>query len=87
MFDNTKYIIAEQYDGTELPVIFPHLINHSDIRCPGKVVSAGFCQIFADGVNLVSVAVFGKSDSLKMDSRPEDKEIIEKWLNRWKTDY
>jgi hypothetical protein len=87
MFDDTKYIIVDQ-QGTELPVIFPHLINHSDMRHAGKVVSAGFCQIFAsDADKKVSVAVGGKSDSLKINSRPEDKEIIERWLNRWQRDY
>jgi len=87
MFDNTKYIIVDQ-EGIELPVIFPHLINHSDMRHAGKVVSAGFCQMYAtDGENTVSVCVFGKSESLKLESRPEDKEIIEEWLNRWKRDY
>ena len=86
MFLDYKYIIVDNGEsGTEIPIIFSYRIAHSNIAqgYVGKVVSAGFCQIFADGVNLVSVAVFGKSDSLKMESRGfVDAEIIKKELNR-----
>jgi len=50
----------------------------------GKVISAGFCQIDLETGN---ICVFGKSDTLKVESRLEDAEIIHRELNRWKTDY
>ena len=86
MFDNTKYIIVER-NGNEIPVLFSASINHCDMRV-GKVVSAGFCQVFTGtGAKDVSVCCFGKSESLNIEARREDKEIIERELNRWKKDF
>jgi len=86
MFNNTKYIIVDYGFTGEFPILFPYMINHSDVSngYVGEVVSAGFVQVDLEtGV----VSVFGKSDSLKIESRPEDAEIIKRELNKWKTDY
>jgi len=83
MFLDYKYIIVDNGEsGTEIPIIFSYRIAHSNIAqgYVGKVVSAGFCQI-----NLENgyVGCFGKSQSLKLESRGfVDAEIIKKELNR-----
>ena len=83
-----KYIVMQHDDGTEVPIIFP---NHPDfthatlfdmvrrVKTPGAnwkkcfinpVVSAGF-------IELESMKCYGRSESLNVDSRPEeDAELI-----------
>jgi hypothetical protein len=84
-----KYVIVD-VGGLELPIIFPDIINHSQFKgwCP---VSAGEVQLYgANGQlegaccceNAIDVSVFGKSVTLELKSRPEDKEIIERELMR-----
>lgn len=81
-----KYLILRDKFNKEFPVIWPILLdnwesgishrqmskvhNVNDVR----VVSAGFCTI---GNN---VTANGKSESLRMDSRPEDQAIIQQFF-------
>ena len=84
MFRDTKYIIVDNGEnGTEIPIIFSNLLSHNDIAqgYVGKVISAGFCQI---DIETGFVEAFGKSDTLKIESRPQDTEIIKRELNNWK---
>ena len=70
-----KYIIVKGYI-CEMPFLFPRLVDHDDfyemIKSEGPVVSAGF-------VNEEGYA-HGKSTSLKIGSRPQDTEIIDRFM-------
>jgi len=69
-----KYIIFE-WNGLNVPVIFSPLIGHDEIQIPAtyKPVSAGFVQISFD---FKEYNCFGKSETLKLNSRKEDSEIV-----------
>jgi hypothetical protein len=78
--DNTwKYIVVNSM-GFDVPVVFPSLLNHNSIYCNNMVVSAGFVHL-----NIVKDQViancYGHSVSLRKQSRPEDSEILTKFLN------
>lgn len=51
-----------------------HIGNQSK-RCGGEIISAGFAS-FADG----SVSCYGRSESLDVDSKPEDSAELAKQL-------
>lgn len=81
-----KYVITT--NGAA--ILFPEFMNHSTFSGNG-VVGAGFCCIesiehvmgpdnYTDGRKNVTVRVWGKSESLKLDSKPEDAEVIERTL-------
>jgi hypothetical protein len=80
-----KYIIFD-VNGLECPVIFSELLTHSDVRrgFPDyyKIVSAGFCRagIEADthGNACAVINGWGKSVSLKLESRKEDSALLTK---------
>jgi hypothetical protein len=82
-----KYIINE-IRGIEVAIMFNPLISHDAIgTCHGdrgKTISAGFFGASAaptdEDSRAISVSVWGKSVTLKMDSRPEDEELIKKVL-------
>ena len=81
--ENAKYIIVETR-GVEVPIVFSSLLDHFIIGRGHKVISAGFCAVGAkptekDAEN-IDVSVFGKSVTLKIDSRKEDALIIQKVL-------
>lgn len=77
-----KYIIFE-IDGLPSPVLFPEYVPHSTVALSlqseeakaghaVRAVSAGFCfRAKADRVQ-----IHGRSESLNLDSRPEDSQII-----------
>lgn len=69
-----KYIIIENME-MEYPIVFNPILKH-DIFSSFKIVSAGFCQRDADD----KFVVWGKSISLKLNSRPEDADILNKFL-------
>jgi hypothetical protein len=74
-----KYIIVKNQFENENAIVFCDNIIHkhvSRIHCVSdeRVVSAGF---FVLDQNNVATA-YGRSDSLDMESRPEDSEIISK---------
>lgn len=71
----SKYIIISTFD-IEVPIIFNPLIDHGLIACNEKVISAGFCHRHYDG----SFSIWGESISLKIKSRPEDVEILNKMI-------
>lgn len=78
-----KYVIVKEA-GFEIPILFSHLMEHSRFRHWGggdKVVSAGFVGVYNKKM-VLSVSVWGKSDSLNIASRPEDAEIIKQSLFR-----
>lgn len=71
-----KYIVID--DGMiECPIIFPNHINHASVAMcmVGTVLSAGFIRFTVSGLEC-----FGKSVSLKVKSRPEDTELVNKMI-------
>jgi len=89
--DNLKYIMLD-FGGSPVPVIFPSMLQHTDVANGNKVLSAGFVQLHGSNApnpgscileNAVEVCVFGESRSLKVKSLPEDNEIIRREINRW----
>lgn len=88
--EELKYVMFD-LEGLEFPILFPKFVNHnrteegmvhsirrsfSDKGLTGgdaEVVSAGFW----DGRN-----AHGMSESLKMNSRPQDTDIITKFLGK-----
>lgn len=73
----SKYLIVLSY-GLELPIVFNPILDHGAIAGQLKVISAGFCYRCDNG----AYSVFGESITLKKKSRPEDAEIIQKYLEK-----
>ncbi len=82
-----KYIMLQiELDGLKmnLPIIFPKVLVHKDMvfriqhllgaehRWDSEVVSAGF-------INMFTLECHGRSESLDIDSRKEDTEIIKRY--------
>lgn len=72
-----KYIIVRDRNDEEHGIVFPNEIIHKDVArihsaTDVRLVSAGFCILG------YPVDVYGKSDSLRMDSRLEDAAILNK---------
>ena len=75
-----KYICGEFPSDTgklEGAVVFPKWMIHSEVarNLRGKINGAGFFYI-VDG----EVSVFGRSESLNIDSRPEDSKHLARVL-------
>ena len=69
-----KYVIVEQM-GLEVPVVFSELMRHDLMAKLGKPVSAGFCAVDSDGFSC-----WGKSITLKLESRTEDSNLLNEFL-------
>ena len=84
--DYGKYIIIEMR-GVEVAIIFDSIIAHSDF-CNSfhkdRVKSAGFFSVKStpneNDPEDISVGVWGKSTTLKISSRTEDKNLIKRVL-------
>ncbi len=74
-----KYVIFKKGPLVE-PVLFCDHTSHSAIKLDGaEAISAGFI-VFTEKLHLPHC--YGKSDSLKLESRgEEDEDIIRKWQN------
>lgn len=74
--DSQKYVIV---DGI-MPIVFHGGLKHSSFKGMGEITSAGFCDIYSEE-NEVKVNCYGKSESLKIKSKPEDDiYLISNWL-------
>lgn len=73
-----KYIIFDE----SLPVIFSGAHTHSNVAAGylGKPTSAGFFYTSIDS-DRINVTCFGRSESLKLDSKKSDNFYIELLLN------
>jgi hypothetical protein len=91
MFNHTKYIIVEEEMGAECAIVFSYLLKHADVansRAVVKVISAGFVSFSIDWEGtgdaqrpVLKAECYGKSESLKIGSRPGmDDAIIEKYI-------
>ena len=89
MARQSKYIIFEVHGGLEVPVIFNPVIEHkSGTVAGGKPVAAGFCILDVseeqDRENYSapdkSFSCWGESISLKLKSRKQDPDILNKYI-------
>lgn len=79
-----KYIIAKNDFGSPVCVIFPNTVIHATFsRTFRNIISAGFCSIDMDIREQKIVGdTWGYSESLGLDSRPEDKDILNRFLEK-----
>lgn len=81
-----KYIMIRFTKGATrtLPIIFPEHLTHAGVAAAmahcaemqgGEVVSAGFVSFQSDN-ELLGLEAYGKSESLKLESREEDTFIL-----------
>jgi len=68
------------------PILFPSTINHSDMAryIGGEIISAGFVSFRAkddgDSFHSIEAHAHGYSLTLNLDSKPEDSEIINRFM-------
>lgn len=79
-FSESKYIVFDN-GMSEFPVVFPTYINHDSIAngVGVSVVGAGFVSIFERG-GVIHVSCYGRSTSLDVSSRDEDRNLIRKQI-------
>jgi hypothetical protein len=81
-----KYVIVMK-SGLETPFVFPEWVTHEDAARAltfdhlDQVVSAGFVSFGVSIHSEVNAMAWGKSTSLKKDSRPEDSALITQALD------
>ncbi len=79
-----KYLIVLDRENNERAILFDEDIVHKDMARIHRardndirVIAAGFCIV--NKVNTVwAVSVYGRSDSMDMNGRPEDRFVIER---------
>lgn len=71
----SKYLIVED-SGLEIPIVFNPILQHYKVGENQIKISAGFCSRGEDG----RFSVWGKSISLELKSRPEDAEILNRYI-------
>jgi hypothetical protein len=80
-----KYIIGI-VEGHEVAILFDNLLEHRNVAkgclSRGTIVSAGFYDVSTTDEGNISVYTFGKSESLEVESRQEDNDIVLKTLTR-----
>lgn len=72
-----KYVIVLCM-GLEMPIVFNCLLDHASVCQNLKAVSAGFCRRGDDG----TYSVWGKSQTLNLNNRPEDAAILQNDLEK-----
>lgn len=78
MNDPLKYIIVKK-GNLNVPIVFPGILNHSDVAKSFKdVIGAGFC--YPPDENNPTYSVHGKSFTLQIESKPEDEKELNYWL-------
>ena len=71
----SKYIIVN-CAGLEVPIVFPPLLLHADVAGGKEVWSAGFCELDVAGKWIAG----DRSESLRLNARPQDAGILNKRL-------
>ena len=78
-----KYIVVKQ-SNFEVVILFEDSMQHKDFKemFEDNIVSAGiFCLYYNEQTKKIDVEVYGNSQSLHLDSRKQDAELIKKYLN------
>ena len=83
-----KYIIVE-HSGCQLPILFSSILEHSsflDSFHKKSIISAGFFGVGSEPCDKddkdIGVSVWGRSITLKLESRKEEAELIKKILRK-----
>lgn len=69
-----KYLIFEDFSGKPVSFLFPHRVDHEDMRNQlpyGQLLAAGYTEM-QDG----RFRCFGNCPELQAAARPEDAELI-----------
>lgn len=79
----SKYIVTNRLQ--EQAIVFSELLGHDDVLNQmglnlKDVISAGFVSLGLGDDYRIRVSAYGKSISLKVESRPEDTILLEKAL-------
>lgn len=74
-----KYVMFEEKSGMVWPVLFPEMIDHSEIN--EAVTSVRNCKAISAGFVGTSGSPYGGSVSLKIKSSSEDKFYLNQLLN------
>ena len=69
-----KYVILKEL-GIEVPIMFPDMVPHNT-QADKEPISAGKFRISIDVNDKRIYHVWGESTGLKLQSRPEDADII-----------
>ena len=69
-----KYVIVN-HNGCEVPHMFPDMVEHETFAAMNPI-SAGKFTIRYNVEDKLVVHTYGRSSSLKLESRPEDADII-----------
>lgn len=78
--NDAKYVIVNGgMFGDETAIVFDKMISHEFFK--GRAVSAGFVGFGKTKDGKIEVCAYGKSDSLNVESRKEDSNLICKALN------
>jgi len=76
-----KYVIVEDHTGVIQPILFAPFLDHNRLTPGLKVHAAGFVSLQGQTDGTVKAQVWGKSTTLRIGSRQEDAEIIERTIN------
>ena len=78
--NDAKYVIVNGgMFGDETAIVFDKMISHEFFK--GRAVSAGFVGFGKTKDGKIEVCAYGKSESLNVESREEDSDLICKALN------
>lgn len=78
--NDAKYVIVNGgMFGNETAIIFDKMISHEFFK--GRAISAGFVGFGKTKDGKIEVCTYGKSDSLNVESRAEDSDLICNALN------
>ena len=78
--DDAKYVIVNGgMFGDETAIVFDKMISHEFFK--GRTISAGFVGFGKTKDGKIEVCAYGKSESLNVESRKEDSDLICKALN------
>lgn len=78
--NDAKYVIVNGgLFGDETAIVFDKMISHEFFK--GRAVSGGFVGSGKTKDGKIEVCAYGKSESLNIESREEDSDLICKALN------
>src|ERR1035438_2616731 len=78
-FVRCKYVIVENDSGEHCPILFDHRLQHRDLVPPHLTPVRAAFIMFCDGL-IITPNI--PSTSLNLGPKPEDKDIITKFLNQ-----
>jgi hypothetical protein len=77
--ERMKYVVVSGGFG-EYIIVFTSMMQHSDMRQIGNIVSAGF--VGHSDMHKCGFYTYGRSTSLNLDSRPEDQILLDMMMKK-----